>query len=202
MFQTNNSPIRWVLVLYPLDRGGLWGTVLKEDWEVESLCKFMHLYSEAKCPFGCKHTTSLNHLVYSHHSPDGHQDVPLPTFFFISCPHGFILWLTPMSLPWRRLPWFSSVAHSCLTLCDPMDCSTTGFSVLHHLPELTQTHIHWVSDAIQPAHSLSSPSPPASNLSQNQGLFKWVRSSHKVAKVLEFQLQHLPLKWIFRTDFL
>ena len=56
MFQTNNSPIRWVLVLYPLDRGGLWGTVLKEDWEVESLCKFMHLYSEAKCPFGCKHT--------------------------------------------------------------------------------------------------------------------------------------------------
>ena len=56
MFQTNNSPIRWVLVLYPLDRGGLWGTVLKEDWEVESLCKFMQLYSEAKCPFGCKHT--------------------------------------------------------------------------------------------------------------------------------------------------
>ena len=81
MFQTNNSSIRWVLVLYPLDRGGLWGTVLKEDWEVESLCKFMHLYSQAKCPFGCKHTTSLNHLVYSHHSPDGHQDVPLPTFF-------------------------------------------------------------------------------------------------------------------------
>ena len=81
MFQTNNSPIRWVLVLYPLDRGGLWGTVLKEDWEVESLCKFMHLYSEAKCPFGCKHTTSHSHLVYSHHSPDGHQDVPLPTFF-------------------------------------------------------------------------------------------------------------------------
>ena len=56
MFQTNNSSIRWVLVLYPLDRGGLWGTVLKEDWEVESLCKFMQLYSEAKCPFGCKHT--------------------------------------------------------------------------------------------------------------------------------------------------
>ena len=67
---------------------------------------------------------------------------------------------------------------------------TAGFPVLHRLPELAQTHVHQVSDAMQPSHPLSSPSPPASNLSQHQGLFKWVSSSHQVAKVLELQLQH------------
>ena len=78
----------------------------------------------------------------------------------------------------------------CLTLCDPMDCSTPGLPVHHQLLEFTQTLIHWVNDAIQRSHPLSSPSPPASNLSQHQGLFKWVNASHQVAKVLEFQLQH------------
>ena len=85
---------------------------------------------------------------------------------------------------------FSSVAQSCPTLRDPMDHSTPGFPVHHQLPEFTQTHVHWVGDAIPPSHPLSSPSPPAFNLSQHQGLFKWVSSSHQVAKVLEFQLQH------------
>ena len=70
---------------------------------------------------------------------------------------------------------FSSVAQSCPTLCDPMDCSTPGFPVHHQLLEFTQTHVHWVSDAIQPSHPLSSPAPPTLNLSQHQGLFKWVR---------------------------
>ena len=78
----------------------------------------------------------------------------------------------------------------CPTLCDPMDCSTQGFPVLHHLPEFAQTHVCWVSDAIQPSHPLLPPSPPALNLSQFQGLFQWVSSSHQVAKVLELQLQH------------
>ena len=82
---------------------------------------------------------------------------------------------------------FSSVAQSCLTLCDPMDCSTPGFSVLHQLPELAQTHVHRVGDAIQPSHLLSSPSPSALNLSQHQVLFQWVSSSHQVAKGLELQ---------------
>ena len=81
-----------------------------------------------------------------------------------------------------------SVAQSCLTLCDPMNCSTPGLPVHHQLPEFTQTHVHWVSDAIQPSHPLSSPSPPAPNPSQHQSLFQWVNSSHEVAKVLEFQL--------------
>ena len=97
---------------------------------------------------------------------------------------------------------FSSFTQSCLTLCDPMDCSTPGLPVHHQVPELTQTHVHWVSDAIQPSHALSSPSPPAFNLSQHQGLFKWVSSSHQVAKVLKFQLKHQPFQWIFRIDFL
>ena len=78
----------------------------------------------------------------------------------------------------------------CPTLCDLMDCSTPGLSVHHQLPEFTQTLVHWVGDAMQPSHPLSSPSPPAFSLSQHQGLFKWVNSSHQVAKILEFLLQH------------
>ena len=97
---------------------------------------------------------------------------------------------------------FSSVAQSCQTLCDPMNCSTPGFPVLHQLLELVQAHVHWVGDAIQPSHPLSSPSPPAFNLSQHQGLFQWVSSSHQGAKALEFQLQHQSFQWIFRTEFL
>ena len=83
---------------------------------------------------------------------------------------------------------FSSVAQSCPTLCDPMNRSTPGLPVHHHLPEFTQTHVHRVSDAIQPSHPLSSPSPPVPNPSQHQSLFQWVNSSHQAAKVLEFQL--------------
>ena len=97
---------------------------------------------------------------------------------------------------------FSSVFQSCPTLCDPMDCSMPGSPVHHQLPEFTQTHVHWVSDAIQPSHPLSSPSPSALNLSQHQGLFKLISPSHQVAKVLEFQLQHQSFQRIFRTDFL
>ena len=102
---------------------------------------------------------------------------------------------------------FSSVTQSCPTLCNPMNHSTPGLPVHHQLPELTQTHVHRVGDAIQPSHPLSSPSPPASNPSQYQGLFQWVNSSHEMAKVLEFQLQHHSFKWTprlisFRMDWL
>ena len=79
---------------------------------------------------------------------------------------------------------------SCPTLGDPIDCSTSGLPVHHQLTEFTQTHVHWVRDAIRPSHPLSSPSPPVFNLSQHQGFFKWVSSLHQVVKVLEFQLQH------------
>ena len=95
---------------------------------------------------------------------------------------------------------FSSAAQSCLTLCDPVDCSMPGFPVHHQLPG--PIHVHWVSDAIQPAHPLSSSSPPTFNLPHHQRLFQWVSSLHQVAKVLEFKLQHQFFQWIFRTDFL
>ena len=97
---------------------------------------------------------------------------------------------------------FSSVTQLCPTLGDPRDCSTPGLPVHYQLSEFTQTHVHWAGDAIQPSHPLSSPSLPSFNLSQHQSLFKWVSSSHQVARVLEFQLQHQSFQWIFRTDFL
>ena len=93
-------------------------------------------------------------------------------------------------IPYDYTVHFSSVTQSCLTLFDPMDVSMPGLPVHHHLPEFTQTHVHWVGAAILPSHPLPSPSPPAFNLSQHQGLFNWVSSSHQVVKVLEFQLQH------------
>ena len=102
---------------------------------------------------------------------------------------------------------FSSVTQSCLALCDPMDRSTPGLPVHHQLLEFTHTHAHWVGDAIQPSHPLSSPSPPAFSLPQHQGLFKWVCSSHQLAKVLEFSFnispsnEHLGLI-SFRMDWL
>ena len=93
---------------------------------------------------------------------------------------------------------FSSVTQSCLTLCDPMDCSTPGFPVHHQLPELAQTHVHWVGDDIQPSHPLLSPSPFAFNLSQHQGPFQWVGSLHQAAKV--FELQHQSFQWMNIQD--
>ena len=96
----------------------------------------------------------------------------------------------------------SSVAQLCPTLCDPMNHSIPGLPVHHQHPEFTQTHAHRVGDAIQPSHPLSSPSPPAPNPSQHQGLFQWVTSLLEVAKVLEFQLQHQSSQWTPRTDLL
>ena len=112
--------------------------------------------------------------------------------------------LKEMYMIWRKFSsiQFSSVAQPCPTLCDPMNCSMPGLPVYHQLLESTQALIHWVGDAIQPSHLLSSSSPPALNHSQHQCLFKWVSSSHLVAKVLEFQLQHQSFQWTPRTDLL
>ena len=100
------------------------------------------------------------------------------------------------------IPQFSSVAQSCPTLCDPMNHSTPGLPVHHHLPEFTQTQVHRFGDAIQPSHPLSYPSPPSPNPSQHQGLFQWVNSSHEVAKVLEFRLPHQVFQRNPRADLL
>ena len=97
---------------------------------------------------------------------------------------------------------FSSVAQSCSILCNPMNLSTPGLPVHHQLLEFIQTHVHWVGDVIHPSHPVASPSPPAFNLAQHQGLFQLVSSLYQVAKVLEFQFQHQSFQWIFRTDFL
>ena len=114
---------------------------------------------------------------------------------------------TPIFLPGksngqRSQVGYSPVQFSHSNSLHPIDCSMPSLPVHHQLPESTQTHVHWVGDAIQQFHLLSSPSPPTFCLSQNQGLFKWVSSSHQVAKVLEFQLKHQSFQWIFRTDFL
>ena len=95
-----------------------------------------------------------------------------------------------------------SVAQLCLTLCNPMNCITPGFPLLHYLPELSQTHVHWVGDAIQPSQPLSSPSPPDFSFSQQQEVFSNKFLFTSGAQVLELQLQHQSFQWRFRVDFL
>ena len=106
--------------------------------------------------------------------------------------------MTSQSMTWDQV---SMVTQSCLTLCDPMDCSMLGFPVYHQLPEPTQTHVHHISDAIQPSHPLLSPSPPALDLSQHQGLYKWVSSLYQVAEVgVSASASVLPMNVSFRID--
>ena len=134
-----------------------------------------------------------------------------PLYFWPQCSESteacWALWWPKEFVPCLKNPQqssvqFSSIGQSCPTLCNSMDCGTPGLPVHCQLPEFSQTHVHWVGDAIQPSHPLSSPSPLAFNLSQHQGLFKWVSSLHQVAKVLEFQLQYQSFQWTPRTDFL
>ena len=124
------------------------------------------------------------------------SSVVFPISLFSSISLHWLLrkaFLTLLTFPWKCVfKWvsvqFSSVAQSCPTLCDPMNCSTPGLPVHYHLPEFTKTHVRRVGDAIQPSHPLSPPFPPTPNPSQHQSLFQWVNSSHEVAKVLESQL--------------
>ena len=124
--------------------------------------------------------------------------LPFPNFPAEDFPHRDWIWRPSPS----AASYCCSVTKSCPTLCNPMDYSMAGSPVLHHLLEFAQIHVHWLTDAIQSSHPLSSHSPPAFNLSQHQGLFQWVSSSHQVAKVLERQLQHQSFQWIFRVDFI
>ena len=130
--------------------------------------------------------------------------LPLRTPCFINCVcHVHIIIIVTLQLLEVEYCFnFSSVAQLCPTLCNSMNRSTPGLPVHDQLPESTQIHVYRVDDAIQPSHPLSSPSPPALNLSQHQGLFQWVSSSHQVAIVLEFQLQHQSFQWTLRTDLL
>ena len=129
-------------------------------------------------------------------SPSSHKDSDTSEWLSLSFQHKAVL----ITLIMLYVISLSSVAQSCPTLCDPMDCSTPRFPVHHQFLELAETHVCWVSDAIQPSRPLSSSSPPAFRLSQHQGLFQWVSPSHQVARVLEFQ--HQSSQCIFRIDFL
>ena len=128
-------------------------------------------------------------------------NTPAPFFFGVEVSPSPVLifflvsFLVCLFIIWSSVQ-FSSVAQSCLALCDPRNHSTSGLPVHHQLPESTQTHVHRVGNAIQPSHPLSFPSPAALNFSQHHGLFKWISSSHQV----EFQLQHQSFQWTPSPD--
>ena len=134
------------------------------------------------------------YLVHGKHLRKKHC-ILLLIIIHIVCVAVSLIWDKPLRHQ------FSSISQLCLTLCDPMNHSTPDLPVHHQLLEFTQTHVHWVGNATQPSHPLSSPSP-ALNLFQHQGLFKWVSSSNQVGKVLKFQLQHQSFQWTPRIDLL
>ena len=150
-------------------------------------------------------TSRNERILYSNSKPYGGIKISVNIFRSRETYQGAILeelHLKSFNYNWTDLGNKTVVVQLCPPLWNPMNCSTAGFPVHHQLPELSQTHVHWVDDAIQLSHPLLSPSPPAFNLSQHQGLFQWIGSSHQVTKVLKLQLQHQSFQWIFRTDFL
>ena len=163
------------------------------------------------CPvFICKQNSLQFFLILNFTSMDSYGMHSSGTYFchsvvwFLDSANMMHLVLVHSSSLLCSIPLFSSVqslSHVWLFATPWTACSTPGFPVHYQLLELTQTHVHRAGDAIQPSHPLFSPSPPAFNLSQHQGLFQWVSSSHQVAKILEFQLQHQSFQWIFGTSF-
>ena len=170
---THSSILAW-RILWTKDPGGLWSVVsqrVRHDW---SNLAQTHTFNIR----GWKQD-GLNY---------GFATLTLYVWVNYLISLNPLLFIVKMGLKMvESIVQFSSVAPSCPIICSPMDCSTPGLPVHHQLLEFTQTHVHWVDDAIQPSHPLSSPSSPHTfNLSQY--LFKWVSSLHQVAKVLEFQL--------------
>ena len=153
----------------------------------------LHLFNRWQNPSTFRYLSGITKLV-----SDGNEIwIQASSFHFLTQISGCVSSSASSCLVLKLVQLLSHVR-----LCNPMDCSTPGFPVHHQLPELAQIHVHRVSDAIKPPHSLSSLSPPAFNLSQHQGLLQWVSSSYHVAKVLEFQLQNQLFQWIFKTEFL
>ena len=164
--------------------------------------------SGIKCGWAIHFTYDLLHvsMPFSHIIPpstsptESKRLINTSVSLLLSCIQGYRYLLSKLHIyPFSSVQLGLSVVSDSL---NPMNHSTPGLPVHHHLPEFTQTHVHRVGDAIQTSHPLSSPSPPASNPCQHQGLFQWVNSSHEVAKVLEFQLQHQSFQWTPRTDLL
>ena len=200
-----SNPLQYSCLENPMDRGA-WRAIAHTVTKNQAWLKWCSMHRSC---LWC-HLVSLPHLLMPRLCPRHH----LPSFLWCHphCLYTFnfsililslnflFAWIPPHLSPLNLSKLNSVQSLSCV--CDPMDCNMPGLPVHHRLPELAQTHVHQVGEAIQPSHPLSSPSPPAFNLSQHQCLFQWDRSSHLVAKVLEFQLQHQSIQWIFRTDFL
>ena len=169
-----------------------WGS---QNTGVSALASFLPKKSQGWSPSECTGWISLQSKglsrVLQHHSSKA-SILWRSAFFTVQLSHPHVT--TGKTI--------SSVTQSCPALCDPMNHSTPGLRVHYQLLEFTQTHVHQVSDTIQPSHPLSFPYLPARNPSQCQGLFQWVNSSHEVAKVLEFQLQHQSFQWTPRTGLL
>ena len=200
-------------IINPIFLSFLW-LICSHHWEhligtILFLFTHIHIVSFCKYTFSRKAllTTSLNYsndvinnfaiFVIINNYPSGYQSVWARIIFIsLSISKGALYNM------WASSVQFTSVSQSCPTLSNPMNRRTPGLIVHHKLPEFTQTHVHRVSDAIQPSLLLSSPSLTVPNPSQHQGLFQWVNSSYEVAKVLEFQLQHQSLKWTPRNDLL
>ena len=166
----NGTPLQYSCLEHPMDRGARWATV----------------HGVAKGQTRLSDFTFTSHFYALEKEMASHSSV--------------VAWRIPGTGEPGGLPSMGShrVGHDWSDLAAvAADCSTPGFPVHHQLPELAKTHVHWVSDAIQPSHPLLSPFPPAFSLSWHQGLFQWVSSSHQVAKVLELQLQHQSFWWIF-----
>ena len=178
-------------VTLPYNRKRVLGYVFKGSWFLWMINQ-ERLQLHIAGTIATKQELAYPFLLYSMAST-------FPTYW---CNFGLDTLLVQSYLSSVQFSSVQSVAQSCVTLCNPMNRSTPGLPVHHQLPESTQTHVHWVIDVIQPSHPLSSPSPPALNPFQHQGLFKWVSSSHQVAKELEFQLQHQSFQWTPRTDLL
>ena len=140
------------------------------------------------CVCVCVHA-NIYYTFFFHLSINGHSVVKQSNLILVK------------NSPKRKFPGMTSVSVQSLSCVrDPTNCRTPGLPVHDQLPVCTQTHVHWVGDAIQPSHPLLSPSPPVLNLSQHQGLFQWVSSLHQVVKVLEFQLQHQSFQWLEIKD--
>ena len=173
---------------------------------METVIDFIFLVSKITADNDCRHEIKRRLLLgrkamANLDSVLKGRDITLPTKVHIVKAMVFTVVMYRCEMDHKGCCCYCSVTQSWPTLHNPMDCNTPGLPIPHHLPEFAQVHVHCISDAFQPSHPLTPFPPAAFNLSQHQGLFQSVGSSHQVAKVLEFQLQHQSFQWIFRVDF-
>ena len=194
----HDNPIQYYCLENPLDREAWWAIVHRVAQSPTQL-RWLSTHAMWCIVILLWLTFCCQYIIFFGQDPWFWHTLPQPITPWICKMNQCLFWNSGCTY---NVGLFNSVAQSCPTLCDPMNYSTPGLPVHHQLPEVTQTHVHWVSDATQPSHPPLSPSPPAFSLSQHQGLFQWVSFSHEVAKILESQLQHQSFQWTPRTDLL